>query len=517
MNATSAATEGRAPSGGHRWSLRFRLVVALVAAAAVGLAIVGTASVVLLRHSLIARVDEQLGSLNPKRITAVLALQGGLRPGPDRGPGLPSDFRATLLQRDGTTIGTYGQSPDDTTGPVLPVLDQSSVAERSATPFTVSDESGHGAWRIRVMPVRAGRSVAVAQSLATVDATVDRLFRIEIAVGALVLALLGFVAAAVVRIGLRPLTRIEQTAAAIAAGDLDRRVTGYDPHTETGRLAQAFNTMLGRLAGAFRQREESEHRLRHFVADASHELRTPLTSIRGFAELYRRGGAQQPEDVDKMMARIESEATRMGLLVDDLLMLARLDHERPLDLSEVDLVTLAKDAVDDAQAHDPGRRVRLAVGSEPVRVLGDEHRLRQVVANLVTNAVQHTPPGCPVQLFVGWARPDDPSPPADGAAGAALPAGVQVAVIEVADSGPGVPLDKAPHVFGRLYRGDPGSARSGGHRGTGLGLAIVAAILAAHQGRVELRTEPGRGARFRILLPGARVPGPSGLGVAAVS
>ena len=484
---------------GRSWSLRVRLVIALLVVATAGLAAVGASSVVILRHSLVNRVDAQLADLNRQWRGAVPRLRE-LNPG-EAGPrALPTDFRVFLVRQDGTPLVVVGQAPGDSTGPELPALERPAVARQGGVPFTVADRVGDGEWRVRVEPVRGARSVVVAQSLANVDATVARLLWIEVVVGAAVLVLLGVVAAAVVRIGLRPLTRIEQTAAAIAAGDLDLRVAGDDQRTETGRLARALNTMLTRLGAAFQQREESEHRLRRFVADASHELRTPLTSIRGFAELYRRGGAPRRSDVDQMMARIEGEATRMGLLVDDLILLARLDRERPLDLSEVDLGDLARDAAQDARAHDPERQVHLAVGPAPVRVLGDERRLRQVVTNLVTNAVQHTPAAGPIRIQVGTGRSDDVRAPTAGAAGVTLPPGVAVAVVEVADTGPGVLPDQAPYVFDRLYRGDP--ARSRAHGGSGLGLAIAAAILTAHGGRLELvAAAPGAGARFRMLLP----------------
>ncbi|WP_020574285.1 HAMP domain-containing sensor histidine kinase [Actinopolymorpha alba] len=465
------------------WTLQARLVVALLAVAAVGLTAVGGASVVLLRQSLISRVDEQLtGVLRQWRVRPI---KPRLHPPGQAGPrDLPTDFRVILLGQDGTELTVVGELAGDTSGPALPPLDQASALQRDGIPFTVPDRTGGGSWRVRVLPTPAGRTLVTAQSLATVDLTVERLLRIEIAVGAVVLALLGVVAAVVVRIGLRPLTRIERTAAAIAAGDLDRRLAGDDSHTETGRLARALNTMLGRLGSAFREREESERRLRRFVGDASHELRTPLTSIRGFAELYRRGGAPRREDVDRMMCRIESEARRMGLLVEDLLLLARLDRERPLNLTDVDLVALAGDAAQDARAHDPERQVRLAVGGEAVHVVGDEHRLRQVITNLVTNAVRHTPAQAAVEIRVGWA---------DG------PPGRRGAVFEVADNGPGIPPEHAANVFDRFYRVDP--SRSRGRGGTGLGLAITAAIVAAHHGRVELITEQGKGTRFRVWLP----------------
>jgi two-component system, OmpR family, sensor kinase len=294
------------------------------------------------------------------------------------------------------------------------------------------------------------------------------------------------------------LTRIEHTATAIADGDLDRRVRHTDSRTETGRLGRALNTMIGRLSAAMRQRERSELRLRRFVADASHELRTPLTSIRGFAELYRRGGALERADVDRMMGRIEEEAVRMGLLVDDLLLLARLDEERSIDAGEVDLVVLAADAVHDVSARDPVRRITLAIPDGPVRVIGDEDRLRQVTMNLVTNAVTHTPAGTPVTVTVSARAPSARAAPA-ASAGVTLDGVAELASLEVRDEGDGIPVGEAPLVFDRFYRVDAGRSRRNG--GTGLGLAITAAIVEAHNGRIDLYTGTGTGATFRILIP----------------
>jgi two-component system OmpR family sensor kinase len=365
-------------------------------------------------------------------------------------------------------------------------------------PFTVGDEAGGAAWRVKVVHAQDGIA-AIAVSLDIVEATTRQLIVIEFAVGSLLLVVLGSVAFAVVRLGLRPLTEIEHTAAEIAEGDLDRRLDA-DAHTETGRLGRALNTMIGRLGSAMRQRERSEVRLRRFVADASHELRTPLTSIRGFAELYRRGGAPDRSEVDKLMSRIEEEAVRMGLLVDDLLLLARLDQQRGLELDEVDLVVLAADAVHDVNARDPARPVRLETPDGPVRVIGDEHRLRQVTMNLVTNAVTHTPPGTPVTVTVAASRPNGVNGKKPAAtAGAPLEDLAEAAVLEVRDRGDGIPLDAAPLVFDRFYRLDSGRSRRSG--GTGLGLAITAAILEAHNGRIDLHTTPGAGATFRVLLP----------------
>jgi two-component system OmpR family sensor kinase len=331
-----------------------------------------------------------------------------------------------------------------------------------------------------------------------VDSTVDRLVLVELTFGGAVLIALALVGAWLVRASLMPLTAIERTAAAIARGDLTQRVPELDPHTELGQLSSALNTMLSQIEAAFKARAASEaralgseERMRQFVADASHELRTPLTTIRGFAELYRQGAAPDPADV---LRRIEDEAARMGLLVEDLLLLARLDEERPMQFEQVHIAEVILDAAAAARAVAPERPVTVDIGNHgELTVTGDEPRLRQVVGNLVTNAVTHTPPGTPIALRL---RVEDPS----------------LAVVEVSDEGPGLSEEHARRVFERFYRVDkartrgavsaavpPGTAVA--HNGSGLGLAIVAALVAAHRGTVEVQTAPDRGATFRIRLP----------------
>ncbi|NEW27722.1 sensor histidine kinase [Nocardia cyriacigeorgica] len=335
-------------------------------------------------------------------------------------------------------------------------------------------------------------------SLATSDATAERLRTIELSVGAILLAAMTLLAAILVRLGLIPLTRIELTAEAIAAGDLDRRVDDTDPHTEAGRLGAAFNVMVDRQAQTMRQLEASEQRMRRFIADASHELRTPLTTVRGFAELYRRGGAQADPEIRELMGQIEGAAIRMGLLVDDLLLLARLDEERPLDLTEVDLVGIAESVVRDAKTRAPDRTIRLLAGNGAPRVIGDDLRLRQVVANLVDNALVHAPAPATVTVRVSTSTGVPDTDPVAAEAGGDLPPASEYVVLDVADDGPGIPPDKAAHMFDRFYRAS--DSRSGTN-GSGLGLAITAAILTAHRARIRLHTELGEGARFRILFP----------------
>ena len=290
-----------------------------------------------------------------------------------------------------------------------------------------------------------------------------------------------------VRRAFGPLTRIEDTAAAIAAGDLSQRVPEPDTRDEVASLSRSLNAMLAQIEQSFAVREASEQRMRQFVADASHELRTPLATVRGYAELYRQGAVSRPEDVTGAFGRIESEASRMSGLVEDLLVLARLEGERPLVIDDVDLAVLGGDAVQDARVLQPDRRIRL-VGLHgplgPVLASGDEQRLRQVVTNLLSNALHHTPAGSPVEIAVGR-----------------LPDGT--AALEVRDHGEGIDPVKARRVFERFYREDPSRSRrgSGGTGGTGLGLAIVAAIVTAHQGKVGVAPTPGGGATFILQLP----------------
>ncbi|MCE7009629.1 HAMP domain-containing histidine kinase [Kibdelosporangium philippinense] len=473
------------------WTLRMRLVVVLLLLGTVGLAGFGVASVVLIRQSMIARIDDQLRDLANRR---------GLGPPPEgrrNGDNLPTEFFFLELYTNGSLI----RGSSTSAGPALPVITGQTIGPLDGKPFFAEDKQGGAPWRVivhqRRPPPAENRPpsiVMVAQSMENTDATVTRLIWIEVAVGIGLLLAIGAGSFLLVRLGLRPLDRIERTAGDIAAGDLDLRVAA-DSRTEVGRLGGALNTMVGRLSSALRQRQQSETRLRRFVADASHELRTPLTSIRGFAELHRRGGAPERADVDRLMSRIEGEAIRMGALVEDLLMLARLDQERALDLTELDIRTLVEDAVHDARARDPEREVILEVARKPIRVTADEHRMRQVITNLISNAMTHTPQDTPIQVRVGLPANRKDTPVA--MAGTLEHYGR--VVLEVIDEGPGIPLEAAPNIFDRFYRVDEARTRTRG--GTGLGLAITAAILEAHGGRVELRTAPGEGARFTVLLP----------------
>ena len=479
----------------ERTPLRVKLIVAVLALVTVALVLIGTASVAVLDRYLVGRLDDQLELV--ARGSAGERPSGLPGPGRDhRGP--PSPYLVQYRFANGQ-LDEEDKNPldEDQATPQVPD-DAAWFSANSGKVVTVPASGGAGRWRVAVQPRRdgSGGSVVVAASLDPIDSTTRQLRLIDLGVSLVVLAVLAGAGAAIVRASLRPLVEIEQTARAIAAGDLTRRVPDRDPRTEVGRLGRALNTMLAQIESAFSARaaseesaRRSEDRMRRFVADASHELRTPLTTIRGFAELYRQGAARDPAELDRLMRRIEDQAARMGLLVEDLLLLARLDQQRPVDRSPVDLLALAADAVTDASAVAPDRRIELVLGSGDDRpghalvVLGDSERLRQVLANLVGNALRHTPAGSPVEVRVGEAA-------LDGRPGAA---------VEVVDHGPGLTPEQTERVFERFYRADP--ARSGADGGTGLGLSIVAALVAVHGGTVQVDSVPGRGARFRVVLP----------------
>jgi two-component system OmpR family sensor kinase len=318
----------------------------------------------------------------------------------------------------------------------------------------------------------------IAIPLREIDDTLSSLLEVEALVGGGVLLALIVLAWWMIRLGLRPLDRIGATADAIAAGDLSRRVEETTPRTEVGRLGLAFNGMLQQIEQAFAEREASAERLRRFLADASHELRTPLASIRGYAELFRIGAVTGPDDTAKALSRIEGEAARMGLLVEDLLTLARLDEMPEPRRGRVDLSELAQDSVADALAIAGEREISLDAQA-PAMVLGDPHQLRQVIANLMRNAVVHTPPGTPIEVTVA----------VEGGA----------AAIRVRDHGPGLPPDASDAIFERFWRADPGRGR--GKAGAGLGLSIVNAIVTAHGGSASAANAPDGGAVFTIRLP----------------
>ncbi len=358
------------------------------------------------------------------------------------------------------------------------VVAQAARVPWEAQPFVAASDGGD---RWRMVAVDSGAAdapiVLVGGSLVNVDATYARMVVVLGIATIAVLATLAAVAWWLLRHGVRPLAAMTATAGAIAGGELSQRVPDMDPRTEAGQLGVALNTMLGRIEDAFRERAASEQRLRQFVADASHELRTPLTSVRGYAELYRAGGLADDAALDDAMRRVEQEAARMNDLVEDLLLLAKLDEGRPLQRRPVRLDRIAEDAVRDARAVQPGRTI--ACDAEPVEIVGDDARIRQALANLLANARTHTPATADVEVAV---RRD-----------------ASHAVVDVVDAGPGMTAEAAERVFERFFRADSGRARTSG--GSGLGLAIVAGIAEAHGGTAQVESSPGTGTRFRLRLP----------------
>ena len=483
-------------------SLRARLIAALIALAAVGLVALAAITYAEQRSFLYERADDQArqaqgavahrfgerdgggppgGRPPPPPFGGDGGGPGGGGRGGPRGVNLPPGTFGQRLDAEGEVAGSavtlsYGETalPQPKLPSKLPL----------GKPFTVDARGSSGLrYRAFALPDRVTGGVVVgAVPLREVDQTLDRLVRVEALVIVGVLALLAALAWWVVRLGLRPLDRIGETAGAIAAGDLSQRVTVADERTEVGRLGLALNAMLGQIERAFAERQASENRLRQFLADASHELRTPLASIRGYAELFRIGAARSTADTEKAMRRIEDESARMGSLVENLLALARLDQLPELARTPVDLGALAADAADDARATAPEREVTVSAEG-PVSVLGDASQLRQVLGNLVRNALVHTPEGTALSLAV---VPVD----ADG-----------LVTVTVRDHGPGLPVDDSDVLFERFWRAEGGRER--GRGGAGLGLSIVAAIVAAHGGSVSAANAPGGGAIFTVRLPAA--------------
>jgi two-component system OmpR family sensor kinase len=454
-----------------------------------GVAVTDTVAVTMLRRHLVDRVDSQLALLGAVFTRVPIQVTGQL----------PAEFRTSLdmisdmyvaeLAPDGS-VARYARTPGASAAPRLPA----DVLSRRGKPFDVPG------WRV-IVGERPddGTPVVVAARLSAVDSTVRRMWTVSTLTFLTVLGVLALLGWFAMRAGLKPLRRMEETAAAIAGGDLTHRVPAVaPPRTEVGRLASSLNGMLAQIERAFAARERSEARMRALLSDVSHELRTPLFGIKGFTELYRMGGLPTRDDVDRTMNHIEREAGRLASLAEDLLLLATVD-ERPdvLAFMPMDLRTIAADMRGDLAALDPSRPVSVtgpvldATGDggdagPPGRapVLGDEARLRQVATNLVGNVIAHTPPGTPVRIGVGTV---------DGEA-----------ILELADSGPGMDAEAAARVFDRFYRADASRSRADESRsGAGLGLTIVRSLVTAHGGRVEVRTAPGEGATFRLRLPEA--------------
>jgi two-component system OmpR family sensor kinase len=466
-------------------TLRLRLTLAVVGLVAVALLIADAATYVSLRSFLFDRIDQQLADAQLPITRALSA--GSTDAGPPFGedaPGrsqLPPGTYGELRDATGEVLASRSWTYSTEQQPVPALPSPLPGADRSAMTRLSTGARNGDSTRFRVL-VQASPDkstvLVVAVPLTDAQMTLGRLLLIEALVTLAALVGLGILAWWLVKRGLRPLEDMATAAGEIAAGDLSRRVEPAEHKTEVGRLGFALNVMLEQIEQAFDERRRTEEKLRRFLADASHELRTPLTSIRGYAEVFHRGAKDDPDDLATAMRRIEDESRRMGVMVDELLRLARLGEGREPERAPVDLAQIIADTVSDAGVEDPGRTIAVD-GPEALVVTGDETQLRQVVANLVGNALRHTPAGTPIAVrwrtAGGWAE------------------------LEVADEGPGMEAEDAARVFEPFYRADPSRTRQTG--GTGLGLAIVAAIVEEHGGTVALETSPGAGAAFRVRLP----------------
>jgi len=513
-----------------RTSLRTKLITAVLGLVIIALVAVSVASTVMLGQYLTTQQDTSLyGALND-----ITAGETSLPHGLSFGEASATQSNLVVgIQQPGTQL-TWAPSLSPFSSneqEPLPQLPTSSnwAPTNNGILRTFPATSGPSSWRVIAQTenftVGTGTSetgtLVIAVNLGNLNLATHRLEFFDLVVGGAIVLVLAAVGAAIVQANLRPLNDIEMTAGEIARGHLNHRIPERDPRTEMGSLGRSLNTMLSQIETAFHAQEESEQaahqseeRMRRFIADASHELRTPLTTIRGFAEYYRqRGGIASgtdggiseaangssgqglaPEDLDRIMHRLEAEASRMGVLVEDLLLLARLDQQRPLNMQLVDMLTLAADAVQDARMVARDRPIDLIVAPGAAYLVdGDEARLRQVIGNLVNNALSHTPAGTPVRVRIGSGTLTSKKP----GLGASEP--VPAVVLDVEDDGPGMTPEQAQRVFERFYRADQARTRTSG--GTGLGLSIVSGLVAAHGGTVSVRTAPGEGADFQVRLP----------------
>ncbi len=476
----------------RRLSLRARLLIGVIVLAAAGLIAADLATYAALKSFLYDRVDSTLNSTHPG-VEHVLFPTRGPNGGPGPGGNLQVLFNSIpgyciQVRQTNQAILQSGCIPEfgDSTaapGPKLPAkitLPATTTGDGDRVRFlTVGAISGGDRYRVRasIEPSAPNRILLIAAPLNSVDSTLHRLLLIELLVTAIALLAMTVVGLWVIRIGLKPLDAMGKTAAAIAAGDLSQRVE-EDDRTEVGRLGLALNSMLAHIEEAVSALEASESKLRRFVADASHELRTPLAAVRAYAELFTRGAASRPDDLERSMKGISRESERMSVLVDDLLLLAHLDEGRPLTLEPIAFEDVVAEAIETAKTLEPDRP--LEADLTPSTVLGDHDRLRQVIDNLLGNVRAHTPPDATAPQVT-------------------LTHDGETAVLAVADSGPGMDEETRAHVFERFYRADPSRARASG--GAGLGLAIVDAVVEAHGGTVEVESEPGAGTTIRVRIP----------------
>ena len=468
------------------WSLRNRLILASVVMASLAIVASDFAANAALRTYLISQVDKGLVNISNASLTRLKS--SGITPpesAPEDSPfkilpplsGVPTSISVTILDRDGNLIGRIG---GELAGENFAItgLKLAEVEKYNYLPFTIDGEGDTPDVRAlaQLLPTGLG-SVIVANSLAEVDQTLNRLRFLFLILGLLALLIIAIASRWIVAIGLRPLEVVEDTAEAIAGGDLSARLPAAKPDTEVGRLTTSLNTMLARIEESFAVRVESENKLRRFVADASHELRTPLTAIRGFAELHRQGAVVGEEKVNELINRIEKESIRMSTLVEDLLLLARLDQSRQLEMEPVDLNTVINEAVISAKVAGPDHVIEVNLATDETFVLGDSQRIYQVISNLLANARTHTPAGTKIIVTVNQL--------------------INETNVKVADNGPGLSLADQKRIFERFYRADPSRVRNAGE-GSGLGLSIVDAVMKAHGGYVSVDSKIGEGCTFTL-------------------
>jgi two-component system OmpR family sensor kinase len=484
------------------WSLRSRLTLGILLLTTFGFILTSVVAKQALEGYLVGQIDTQLITLS-KSSLPIIAVAGIVREeeeenrehrlegrGRDEEPPrprnpfsrIPTTTSLTVLDASGSVTGKLGG--DLNTAQIADYLigfDLAEVAEKEGNPFTLEGEGEKFRALAVALPNKSG-SIVAAQSLRELERTVGQLGFFFFLIGFLLLTLIAIASRIVIKIGMRPLEDVEATAEQIAAGDLSARMPDANPRTEVGRLVGSLNSMLARIESSFAARTESENKLRRFVADASHELRTPLTAIRGFSELYRQGAVTGEDATRELIGRIEGESKRMGSLVEDLLLLARLDQSREMASKPVNLIEVIESAVASARAAGPEHPLTFEAPTDEIFTLGDEPRIHQVIANLLANARAHTPAGTSIKVAIVQ--------DADGVR------------ISVSDDGPGISQENQKKIFERFYRADTSRVRVDGE-GSGLGLSIVDAVMKGHNGSVTVRSEPGEGATFTLFFPQA--------------
>jgi two-component system OmpR family sensor kinase len=476
------------------WSLLNRLTLGVVLLSAMGYLASDVAAQTLMRSYLTQQMDSELisvaGGSFPRVERAGIARearenQSDDERGDDDAPEVPlqrvpTSISLTLIGPAGIVLGQIGGDLNSTEiTSYLQSITPEQVIQRANKPFTIEAPKSDFRVIAQRLPTGLG-TVVVAQSFEDIDRTLLRLQGLFILIGLVMILFIALASRKVITVGLRPLATVEETAERIAEGDLTARLPDVKPNTEVGRLVNTLNMMLGRIEESFSARVDSESKLRRFVADASHELRTPITAIRGFAELHRQGAVTGEEKTKELIGRIENESKRMGSLVEDLLLLARLDQSREMKAEPVNLSKLVSDAVESARAAGPNHLVNFNKSDDEIYALGDNDRIHQVVANLLANARTHTPVGTKIDVSVTQSE--------DGVR------------IRIADNGPGLSEKDQTRIFERFYRADASRVRTDGE-GTGLGLSIVDAVMRAHAGQVSVESELGKGATFTLFFP----------------